>query len=171
MRTKTVACLIKHIEQFHPGAKHICELCGEVCNYRINLNIHKRSHMTAQYFKCIDCKEKFETIDLLKEHVISHREKKFQCYLCSKTFTHQDDLKSHKATHRSFPPDERFGEYNCVICNTTFGSAATIALHLANKHSNMDHRCPICFRKFDDPAQLRVHTWSHVGDGRWQGRI
>ena len=76
----------------------------ETPQYESIPKVHKSMH------QCEECKKKFMSKEVLKSHMLNHRQK-YPCNMCTKIFTGDVQLKKHvEAAHTSLK------DFNCNDC-------------------------------------------------------
>ena len=97
---------------------------------------------------------------LRKYHHIKH-DHTYACYLCGETFEMQSSFVNHfRAQH----PNDAF---KCEFCPSLFRSSNGLFKH-ERSHLYMKYKCDTCYRFFQFPYQLKIHTVQHTGIGHHQ---
>ncbi|KAL1460965.1 hypothetical protein WDU94_012899 [Cyamophila willieti] len=145
-----------HIKSVHSDTSpHLCELCGKHFNHQTNLNAHRKTHLSEDLKKliqCTVCDKKFLNKFLLKEHLNVHYDlKPFFCSVCGKSFHSSHTLQRHVQTH------EHTSTYDCAVCGKTLLRRRTLVLHLRRHGEALKFRCRICEKRFKSRGELKTH--------------
>ena len=132
-----------------------------------------------QYYRCHECKDKFDRLALLNYHYKEMHEP-VHCPSCDKVFSTPSTLERHGYTHKEL-------KYKCDVCEEKFAFASDRDHHMVkhstekkftckcgrqffNKgdlkkheevHKNVVHKCKICEYSAVDPRNLKAHMRLH----------
>ncbi|XP_037073543.1 PR domain zinc finger protein 10-like [Pollicipes pollicipes] len=131
-----------------------CSTCGRRFFTVSALQCHRRVHSAAaRRYQCPLCRQTFEQITALREHVRMHAvDGKYTCPHCEKSFDGYMVIRKHI---RSFHNDRVFV---CSLCYKPCQSTDKLKLHML-KHS--DHReflCSECGKQFKRKDKLKEHV-------------
>ncbi|KAL0809115.1 hypothetical protein ABMA28_012739 [Loxostege sticticalis] len=181
---KTVSCkfcdkvfgtrvlLNDHITGTHSNKLLWCRCCAETFLNKMGRVVHlKRIHgeflksrhisLTCEKFNCVMCGEHFETLSLLKEHVIQqHSRSKYikmaQCSECEVKFFGTEPLVKHleeMSCGKGVP---------CQVCGVSFPTKDAMEDHKSEFHIKLYRACEFCDKGFDSDNYrhhiLRVHN-------------
>ncbi|XP_076472495.1 uncharacterized protein LOC143301930 [Babylonia areolata] len=121
-------------------------------------------------FRCSSCgKECVSSASLRWHRTLVHKEgrdadsggqqARLKCGLCHYVAVDSWDMRHHRERHRDQPA-------TCFVCAKTFGTQASLKIHMAAKHSGQSHSCPICHKTFAHLRYLRSHLQRHGGEKR-----
>lgn len=121
-----------HIANDH-GGKYPCRICPYVASSKGLQNAHERIH--SKCFQCETCDQKFSANQGLKRH--------------QKVLKHGMHITD---------PDENF---DCEICNTSYGLLQNLKHHIKLVHTAKSIRCHICSKNFKNKMNLQHHLTIH----------
>jgi hypothetical protein len=121
----------QHMKELHPGQvnKEKCDLCDQRFTSIYNLKRHKESvHNENKRYECDRCECITQRSDLMKEHMLTHTEKKFHCKKCNMFKTNRErDLVAHSLKCKPKP-------YECDLCG-----GRSISLEALRQHKHRNH--------------------------------
>ncbi|CAG9856821.1 unnamed protein product [Phyllotreta striolata] len=107
-----------------------CPICKEAFNYLLNLKQHVPIHCENNCYTCPHCNKKFPKYSIIRKHIRAfHSERTHQCTDCSKIFHTLDKLRTHLLKHS----DHR--EFLCAICGKQFKRKDKLNEHCKKVHS------------------------------------
>lgn len=111
-----------------------CDVCSKTFTKRCYFTQHnKTAHIGHKPFKCPRCGKKYQTQELLDDHLMKHDgEKPFKCELCPKSFNHKTDLKRHTILHTTEKP------HICGQCGKGFVRKDHLQKHLGSHMRKME---------------------------------
>uniref|UniRef100_A0A1S4GZK5 C2H2-type domain-containing protein n=1 Tax=Anopheles gambiae TaxID=7165 RepID=A0A1S4GZK5_ANOGA len=104
-------------------------------------------------FKCTVCDRRFYYERALEMHMGVHDASLdvnvlyFSCDYCPETFTEEETLQQHEARH---------------VADGTTDFRANMKRAEEGGNATTGHRCPLCFKQFEDEPSLREHHRSHL---------
>uniref|UniRef100_A0A182XNP1 C2H2-type domain-containing protein n=1 Tax=Anopheles quadriannulatus TaxID=34691 RepID=A0A182XNP1_ANOQN len=104
-------------------------------------------------FKCTVCDRRFYYERALEMHMGVHDASLdvnvlyFSCDYCPETFTEEETLQQHEARH---------------VADGTTDFRANMKRAEEQGNATTGHRCPLCFKQFEDEPSLREHHRSHL---------
>lgn len=100
--------------------------------------------------QCKKCKETFESVEALKEHIEVH--KTFKCDQCGAAFIKNSYLRDHLLKHSAAKC------YSCKDCGQAFKYRSALAVH-RREHigTNTGHMCESCGKNFKERGTLKTH--------------
>ncbi|KAM4604910.1 uncharacterized protein ACJ7VT_017220 [Polymixia lowei] len=94
----TKECLLEHL-QTHVKI-HVCEFCGKVFRWQVDLSVHVRCHTGEKPFNCKVCGKGFSRKSHMEIHKRTHTgEKPYRCDVCGKCFNMTSSMNRHYRTH------------------------------------------------------------------------
>jgi KRAB domain-containing zinc finger protein len=117
-----------------------------------------------KHFNCPNCTEKYSKFGLLKIHLAhSHDIMSLVCNDCGAAFNRKDHFAAHRKEHSREDKPEMKGDFNCNLCDTTFGTINGLKQHLKG-HTDVQatHLCPYCPKKFTASSNLIDHVRIHT---------
>lgn len=118
-------------------------------------------------FLCMKCKNKFQTLADLKQHVFQKNQCtmiQMTCKLCDKTFENKKRLAQHIKTHAEK------AKFICDQCGKTYTNQYNLENHKSSQHgeyveeaqeSNI-YKCRLCNEKFTNRTDLYAHMKIHA---------
>lgn len=118
--------ILENTSQPQPKSKIQCPMCPKSFNLRCHFTQHMNIvHSENRNFKCPICGKKYQTQELLEQHIEKHSgEKPFKCTQCDKSYNNKIDLKRHAKTH-----DEVL-DHICQRCGWGFVRADHLEKHM-----------------------------------------
>ncbi|XP_054280548.1 PR domain zinc finger protein 15-like [Macrosteles quadrilineatus] len=122
-----------HLLKVHSTNKQFrCDQCPRTYKYAKSLRIHRFKHQAKRDYMCDVCGKKYALSAQLKlhkrSHVLYHR-RPFKCR-CGRQFMSRRDKARHELIHNSCH------DYECSLCNTTFGRKDNLERHMKNFHQD-----------------------------------
>lgn len=111
-----------------------CQVCNKTFAKRCYFTQHnKTAHVGHKPFKCVKCGKKYQSQELLDDHLMKHDgDKPFKCQLCTKSFNHKTDLKRHMILHTTEKP------HVCQQCGKGFVRKDHLQKHMASHLRKME---------------------------------
>lgn len=118
-------------------------------------------------FLCMKCKNRFESLLELKQHVFQKNTctiSQLTCNVCEKTFDNKKRMSQHMKIH------EEKVKYICDKCGQMFKTNFCLENHKSAKHGEYleEHqnvyKCRLCSEKFDNRTDLYAHMKNHSKD-------
>lgn len=113
-----------------------CNICNKTFSKRCYFTQHnKTAHVGHKPFKCIKCGKKYQTQELLDDHMDKHNgDKPFKCEVpnCPKSFNHKTDLKRHSILHTTEKP------HVCQQCGKGFVRKDHLQKHMGSHMRKME---------------------------------
>ncbi|XP_033080415.1 zinc finger protein 580 [Trachypithecus francoisi] len=83
--------------------------------------------------------------------------KGYSCPECARVFASPLRLQSHRVSHSDLKP------FTCGACGKAFKRSSHLSRHRATHRARAGppHTCPLCPRRFQDPAELAQHVRLH----------
>ncbi|XP_015834142.1 zinc finger protein OZF isoform X24 [Tribolium castaneum] len=136
-------------------------------------------------FNCKVCYKAYSSHDLLRRHMLRHREKKFKCPQCDLMFVLQCELTKHiqyqhdkilrafcdlcdyatqdktrLQTHMIRHHTRDF-PFKCDLCVQGFMSKGDLSRHKEVQHEGIVMVCQFCHKTFKDRHYFRIHVGQH----------
>ncbi|XP_067012467.2 oocyte zinc finger protein XlCOF6-like [Anabrus simplex] len=146
----------------HPGRCTLCDICGKAFLTGLAFRRHFRSHLSSyerRLFKCNICEKRFTRKSYLRNHCITHGNKKqFICEVCGKTFYTSAQLRLHSRCHVDIRP------FCCEVCDASFKWKRNLQIH-SKVHSRLQRSdgkivCDICGKMISE-MNISVHKQRH----------
>lgn len=126
-----------------------CDQCEERFRDKRSLERHIRQHSKPHV--CIQCRARFETYDMLKEHESKHEDmKQYTCDKCKQVYSSARNLKRHLMTQHS-----NVKQLSCPVCKKDFNFEKDLKIHM-KKHE--ETTCNQCTAVFDTEEELKNHV-------------
>eukprot|EP00088_Acartia_fossae_P027248 TRINITY_DN27993_c0_g1_i2.p1 TRINITY_DN27993_c0_g1~~TRINITY_DN27993_c0_g1_i2.p1 ORF type:complete len:448 (-),score=60.25 TRINITY_DN27993_c0_g1_i2:92-1435(-) len=177
----------RHMERAH-SKQHKCTVCGDALDSRKELRDHmmtKHDRKLEKCLTCATCKQTFNSVIFLHNHMIEANHINVTCEVCSKVFTSEDSLKIHVQNQHS----QRFKcsecgeqvdskkelrkhmtakhavpqEYVCQTCGHSTHSKGSFWRHV-QIHGARKHKCEYCEKSFHIKHALTIHMRVHTGE-------
>ncbi|XP_031620318.1 zinc finger protein 181-like [Contarinia nasturtii] len=122
-------------------------------------------------FLCMKCKNRFETLQALKQHVFQKNEctiAQLTCKVCNKTFDNKKRMSQHMKTH-----EERV-KFICDKCGHQYANQFNLENHKSAMHGEyVDefeniYKCRLCNEKYTNRTDLYSHMKTHTNDTQRQ---
>lgn len=128
LNNSALAC---HIKVHSEEKKYYeCPICKEGFDQIIPLKDHIHVHCVDGLYTCPSCQKSFEEYNQIRKHIRAfHSEKKYPCGQCDKIFPRPDKLKLHMLRHS----DHR--EFLCANCGKQFKRKDKLKEHMKRMHS------------------------------------
>ena len=119
-------------------------ICKKKISSMTNLKLHLRIHSDEKPFSCPQCNRSFRRSHHLKQHLTTHKKKRYYCDHCQKTFASNQYLSRHKRTscrgllkpscnqkssHVSIHSRDCEKSYQCVMCKKSFKLKRNLLRH------------------------------------------
>ncbi|XP_055375681.1 zinc finger protein 184 [Condylostylus longicornis] len=142
--------LIRHKKIHRPKEEwnYKCGSCEKRFDRMYDLKIHLKSaecpcvpsKPDTIFFVCQICGKKFKTLQILKEHGVTHSDMfSYVCQICNKSFKALRNLRQHKITHTSAKTVQ------CDLCDKTFKRLNGLLQHKRGFHLKIKpHVCGVC---------------------------
>ena len=152
--------LKRHTKEVHStGPDKTCNDCGQ----KFKSERYLRSHIAAMHdsnkktHKCDQCGMTFSYPSLLKNHLITHTDKRnFVCTDCFATYKTKTALTAHNWKKHS----QREHPFKCLKCETAFLYSFELkrhqTTHLIDKPK--PYQCQLCNQKFVYKSSLKKHN-------------
>ncbi|XP_032232627.1 zinc finger protein 91 [Nematostella vectensis] len=110
--------------------------------------------------RCEKCHKRFALLEELREHQLTHKDRRLVCKHCKKVFFAMSSLKKHVITaHDSQAP------FWCPVCDRDYSRKDNLAVHMMNAHSTTNskkvgpkgNRCKDCDKRFGTKRSLFGH--------------
>lgn len=122
---------------------------------------------TPPVFLCMKCKNKFDSLADLKQHVFqknSCTQLQLTCKICDKTFETRKRLSAHAKVHVEKQ------KFICDKCGKMYTNQFNLENHKSSQHGEyVDdcenvYKCRICCAKFNNRTDLYAHMKTHTKD-------
>ncbi|XP_034837935.1 zinc finger protein 391-like [Maniola hyperantus] len=143
-----------------------CSMCDRYLPRRGMYEAHMQNHrqngrveLPEEIFKCNKCNLLYKTMQLLKEHILTHKEdkKKYVCESCGRVFTRNDYLLKHKLTHTG----EK--QHGCPHCSFRATQRSSLVVHIRKHTGERPYQCSVCPQQCVSSSNLRAHQRRHLG--------
>ena len=131
-----------------------------------NLRTINREANTQSRLSCSDCGEKFENLDLLRDHCkLTNHVLKYGCNFCQERFSSSYDRRMHVSQEHTKMANEGGPKwhYKCPLCNESLGSdkhAFWDHLRLSHREESFDCKVKNCYYTCVDPKLLTIHNFT-----------
>ena len=152
-----------------------CPKCGEIFNWRKDLNKHNNTQHPKAQLRCQSCGNRFLSEARLSEPDCIHRNLQYHCLGSEKSYHSSQDLQMRAASQHSNDGQSEAGNcshpppmahrdsdagYRCSACGKECASAADLIVHLLT-HSDKPFKCAICAERYSSKRDLRRHYHCH----------
>ncbi|KAM3858518.1 uncharacterized protein ACN63O_018093 [Diretmus argenteus] len=137
---------------------HYCHICGKAFCHKNNLIKHVETHPDNPECLCGVCGERFESTEVLLDHLKSYRETAATsgtCDICCKSF---QNMETHMRSHTGVKP------YSCSICAKSFPRPGALRRHKKIHTRVKPDICQFCGETFMENDKFQVHLKTHEGE-------
>lgn len=135
-------------------------------NANVSISKFKSIQINAPpVFLCMKCKNKFNSLADLKQHVFQKNActaLQLTCKVCDKTFDNRKRLQQHSKVH------ETKTKYICDQCGKTYTNQFNLENHKSSQHgeyleeSQNIFKCRLCNEKYSNRTDLYLHMKTHT---------
>ncbi|XP_055610260.1 transcription factor grauzone-like [Uranotaenia lowii] len=148
--------LLSHFKEIHlqPGYV-VC--CKKKIYRRFKLVQHMQTHISPDGELCEICNKSYKNLRMHRVAMHAKQEDKhFKCDRCPKEFSQKGLLRAHLMRHE---------KVQCPHCDMMLSNSQSLAIHIINKHSNVDRRmiCDACGQEFLNKLCFDRHVKEHMG--------
>ncbi|XP_059610567.1 zinc finger protein 892-like [Phlebotomus argentipes] len=139
-----------------------CSMCPKTFSREKSLKNHEMSHRQRKGFSCTFCEKWFPSNSSRMRHERIHTgEKPFMCNICGRKFVQKEILKRHVVVHSGDKP------FKCHHCDKQFTQKEILRQHINRKHTENPvvelHKCFLCPKSFYHASGLSRHLLVHAG--------
>ncbi|XP_076314939.1 uncharacterized protein LOC143227370 [Tachypleus tridentatus] len=127
LNNSALAC---HIKVHNEDRKtYECPMCKQNFDQMIGLKEHVHSHSENGVFTCPHCQKRCEEYNQIRKHIRAfHSDKRYPCEKCDKVFPRPDKLKLHMLRHSNHR------EFLCADCGKQFKRKDKLKEHMKRMH-------------------------------------
>lgn len=142
--------------------KHVISKTNETNSNSISIKIN-----APPVYLCMKCKNRFQSLEELKEHVFQKNEctkSQLNCKICDKTFDTKKKLSQHVKTHQEKT------KFICDKCGKIYSNQFNLENHKSSQHGEYFeefqniYKCRLCNDKYNNRTDLYLHMKSHSTD-------
>ncbi|XP_072032373.1 uncharacterized protein [Amphiura filiformis] len=152
---------------WHDG-KYKCDECGQHCQTKNILKLHKRKHSDTVLYTCQLCTTGFKHEKSFKKHICLDKDKgrtrndeapkPFVCAHCGSSYRGRYELLVHERRNHGPTPPERFP---CEHCDKSYLDKKTLKNHIMAVHSDNGNPfaclCVACGKTYVSKECLKIH--------------
>ena len=164
--------LTNHIERCHTVQYScMCKQCGRMFTGISELQRHIHTHMKDCPNSCPKCGQAEESMDALKEHLLSVHDVStlVECPTCCQRYTSEASLKRHVQTHGVKSVNTHV--FQCPVCQKEFPKKYEAKVHLKKHFESKPYKCTKCPKAFSWKNSLAVHQKWHAKDYHYSCRV
>ncbi|XP_012252627.2 PR domain zinc finger protein 10 isoform X2 [Athalia rosae] len=130
-----------------------CNICLKRFMNNSALSCHLKTHRDKQIFECPMCRQLFDQVLMLKDHIETHRSEDgtFNCPHCPRSFTKYSVIRKHIRAHHC----ER--KHKCQFCTKRFPTVDKLRMHLLRHSDHREFHCANCDKQFKRKDKLKEH--------------
>ena len=129
-----------------------CDKCRYTCRSKEELSIHKKEEHAIEY-SCKKCANKFETYNMLQEHISLHEE-------ADKRAVHECGICGIKGSSEQYMEKHIESMHTCVECETLFDDVYELNRHKESIHTK-EFKCNLCNFSTKDLIEIKEHYKIH----------
>ncbi|XP_065088440.1 zinc finger protein 567-like [Ochlerotatus camptorhynchus] len=166
----------QHQRKMYVDELHSCRRCPADFANAHSLRVHEKTvhkrlkinqqidEMRQRVHKCCICREQFDSLDLVKDHVEKNHpsqgdnmesNNQFECEICCRRYKTQKVLIEHQ--RRPF----RKHRFQCSHCGKTFKEKQAFIDHEQSHVNIRPYECPICQMRFSLKPNFLTHVRYH----------
>ncbi|XP_063244703.1 zinc finger protein 543-like [Bacillus rossius redtenbacheri] len=154
-----------------------CPTCGQYKTAtQVKLTLHMKVHSDLKPYVCRVCNKGFKQSSQLRNHHVTHVDKKLldadmprwytsqRCQICHKTYSDSKCLKKHmKSVHSKLRP------YVCQVCGHASAGKSMLRMHMRQHTGDKPFKCTEggCDFRTGDHNSLRRHVMRHTGERQY----
>ena len=157
--------------RLHSGTKaYTCLLCGRSFKQPSSLVMHtKTMHMKSEYLQCGKCNKSFKKESSLENHMMLMHPESDEERPTSTTdpsSSCNEPCPVEDGGKANLDASLEYGEFTCDICFRTFEQKAQIEIHMRVHAPGGEHKfaCHMCSKTFKTSSDLKRHLRVHTGE-------
>ena len=178
--------------------KYHCVECGKAFTLKRTLKgnqdalpqrctkCYMKAHMLANpknSFRCLTCRESFDSKAALTKHIVDHKLKKYKCEVCGKSFADREHLLEHNMRTENgcnnctttggevcqdFLEKKNLEFCHCSLCGRAFRRTSYLQRHILTHSGPNPYKCLECKKSFKEKSRLNTHLLGSCGKKRYQ---